>query len=242
MAAMLSSSTEEINMTDVLLNMNAASIGGTIIPGGQEARKVVGATGVVTVKGIDAPSYLQAGAKLLNARVFNQALPVAPRAASAGRLVASTSFANGTLSIANQPDVPRQGILVVDPGTTAISDGNVAVRYVGNDGVDTTDNISPVTPLSTIRSVTTSKGIVSLTSVIATGLAGGASPKIQLNDSNSLSMSVPPSLSSFAMVRGYADGVVDGTTAVASSAASYTPSTTPNGTHTYSAMFSGNAP
>jgi hypothetical protein len=90
--------------------------------------------------------------------------------------------------------------------------------------------------------VTTSKGIVSLTSVIATGLAGGASPKIQLNDSNSLSMSVPPSLSSFAMVRGYADGVVDGTTAVASSAASYTPSTTPNGTHTYSAMFSGNAP
>jgi hypothetical protein len=80
MAAMLSSSTEEISMTDVLLNMNAASIGGTIIPGGQEARKVVGATGVVTVKGIDAPSYLQAGAKLLNARVFNQALPVAPRA------------------------------------------------------------------------------------------------------------------------------------------------------------------
>lgn len=229
-------------MTDILVSLDATQIGGTILPGGAEARKVVGTTGVISVKGIDAPSFVQAGAKFIQAKQVQSASIIAPRAASAGRLVASVALANGTLSIANQPDVPRQGILVIDPGTSAISAGNVAITYVANDGTTVVDNKTTVTPASTIASQTTSKGIVSLTSVIVTALAGGASPKVQLNDSNSLSMTVPPYFSSFSLTRTYADGVVNGTTAVASSAASYTPSTTPNATVTYQAIARVNAP
>jgi hypothetical protein len=225
-------------MTDVLLNLDASTPGGVILPGGAEARKVVGPTGVISVRGIDAPSYIQMGAKLINSRIIDQSQPVAPRAASAGRLVASTSLANGTLSIANQPDVPRQGVLVVDPGAAAITAGNAAITYVANDGTTVTDTKSLVTPTSTIASQTTSKGIVSLTSVIVTAVAGGSSPKIQLNDTNSLSMLVAPNYSSFAIRQAYVDGVANGSSAVASSAASYTPSTTPNGTHTYQAIAS----
>lgn len=229
-------------MTDVLINLDASQIGGTILPGGAEARKVVPANGVITVKGIDAGAYIHAGAKYINQTTISQSQPIAPRAASAGRLVASTSLANGTLSIANQPDVPRQAILVEDPGAAAVTAGNAAITYVANDGTTVTDNISLVTPTSTIKSTSTSKGVVSLTSVIVTALAGGSTPLIQLNDSNSISMLVPPYSSSFTLRRAFVDGVVNGTTAVASSAASYTPSTTPNGTHTYAAMANVTAP
>lgn len=229
-------------MTDILISVDASQIGGTIIPGGSEARKVVGSTGVISVKGIDAASYIQAGAKLIQQRTSSQSLVTAPRAASAGRIVASTAMANGTLSIANQPDVPRQLVLVVDPGNAAITAGDVAVTYVANDGTTQVDHLSPVTPASTIKSTNTSKGVVSVTSAIVTSLAGGSSPKIQINDTNSLSMMVPPNFSGFTLRRSFADGAVDGTTAVATSAASYTPSTTPNGTHTYASLFSATAP
>lgn len=229
-------------MTDILVSLDASQIGGTIIPGGAEARKVVGPTGVITVKGIDAPSFVQAGAKFIQAQQIQSSGIIAPRAASAGRVVASTSLANGTLSIANQPDTPRQLVAVFDPGTVAISAGDLALTYVANDGTTQVDHISPVTPASTIKSTTTSKGVVSLTSAIVTALAGGASPLVQVNDTNSLSMIVPPYFSGFALTRAFADGVVNGTTAVASSAASYTPSTTPNATHTYQAIARVNAP
>ena len=102
--------------------------------------------------------------------------------------------------------------------------------------------MSPVTPASTAKTVTTSKGAVSVTSVIVTALSGGASPLVQVNDTNSLSVMVQPYYTGFALSRAFADGAVNGTTAVASSAASYTPSTTPNATHTYEALYTFNSP
>lgn len=228
-------------MTDVLVSLDASSIGGTIIPGGAEARKNVN-TGPITVKGIDAPSYLQAGAKFLQARQVQNDTITPPRAASAARVVASVALANGTHTIANQPDVPRQLVVVTDPGTSAITAGLDTLTYLANDGTTQTDAISLVTPASTIKSTATSKGVVALTSSIVTAVAGGASPGIQINDTNSLSMTVPPRFSGFTLNRTYANGTVNGTTAVASSAASYTPSTTPNGTVTFQALANVNAP
>jgi hypothetical protein len=228
-------------MTDVLVTLDATVIGGTIIPGGAEARKNASA-GPITVKGIDAPSYLQAGAKFVQSRQVQASSIVAPRAGSAARIVASAALSNGTLSIANQPDVPRQLAAIFDPGTSALTAGNLALTYVANDGTTQVDNMSVVTPASTIKTVTTSKGVVSVTSAIVTAVAGGASPNRQINDTNSLSMSVPPYFSGFALTRTYADGVVNGTTAIATAAASYTPSTTPNGTVTYQAIANVTAP
>lgn len=224
------------------ITIDASAIGGTIYPGGSAARIPVPASGRITVPSADAPIYVAAGAKYVSSNARSQTLSGPPRAGSAGRIVASTALANGTLSIANQPDVARQVAVRIDTGTSAITAGNVAVSYLANDGQATVDNLSAVAPASTLLTQTTSKGVVSLTSVIVTNLAGGASPKIQADDTNSLSVQVDPSFSSVMFNQTFVDGAAEGQVAVASSAASWTPSTTPNGTHTYSAVYSFSAP
>ena len=229
-------------MTVANVTINAAAIGGTIFPGGSTARIPVPANGVITVPVQDAPVYIAAGAQYQSTNSRAQTLAGPPAAATAARIVASTALANGTLSIANQPDVPRQLAVRVDTGTSAITAGNIALTYVANDGATQVDNISPVAPASTLLTTATSKGAISVTSVIVTALAGGASPKVQVNDTNSLSVLVDPNFSSVMFNATYADGAADLRTAVASSAASWTPSTTPNGTHTYSAVYSFSAP
>lgn len=229
-------------MTVATVSLNAASIGGTIFPGGSTARIPVPANGQITVPTQDAPVYIAAGAKYTSTNARSQVLSAAPRAGSAGRIVASVALANGTLTIANQPDVPRQLAVRVDTGTSAITAGNLALTYLANDGTTQVDNISPVAPASTLLTTSTSKGVVSLTSAIVTALAGGASPKVQINDTNSLSVQVDPNFSGVMFNQTVADGAAEGQVAVDSSSASWTPSTTPNGTHTYGAVYSFIAP
>lgn len=224
-------------MTGLPVTIDASRLGGTVFPGGSTPRIPIPANGQITVPAIDVGSYLAAGARLVRNITRQGSPPVAPRAASAGRIVASAALSNGTLTIANQPDVPRQLAVRVDPGTVALTGGNVALTYTANDGTTQVDNISAATPASTPATTLTSKGVQSLTSAIVTGVAGGASPKVQVNDTNSISMLVDANYTNFTLLSTDADGAADGTVAVASSAASYTPSTAPNGTHTYSASY-----
>ncbi len=215
------------------VTVNASNIGGTIIPGGSTPNLPVPATGRVTVGVNDAPALIAAGAQYVSTQVIRQTIPVAPRAATAARVVASTALANGTLSIANQPDVARQIGLRVDPGTTAITGGIATLTYTANDGTTTADQKSLATPASTIFTTNSSKGVQTLTSVIVTGLTGGASPVVQVDDTNSLSMIVPPNFAAFTVQAEFTDSVKVSGGTVASSAASITPTTTPNATHTY---------
>jgi hypothetical protein len=163
-------------------------------------------------------------------------------------LIASTALSNGTLAIANQPDVGRQGQVVLSNGTVPITAGNIAVTYIANDTTNQVDNILAMNcPVSGSYSVATSKGIVQLGSVVVTGMAGGASPSIQLNDTNSLAVTVDPGFVDFGCSLAYTSGAVPaagatGVAAVAASAACVTPSTTPNGTVTYSFVASFKAP
>jgi hypothetical protein len=221
--------------------MNLSAIGGTVF---LQSTGVVNvpASGLVTVNSADATDLLRRGATYVNSNVVYQKTDAAPRAASAGRLVASTSLANGTLTIANQPDVPRIGLLYVDPGTSAITAGVATINYTANDGTTQVDVLTCVTPASTVASTNTTKGIVFLNSVVVTGLAGGATPLVQLNDTNALSIIVTPNFSSFTLLRLNADGVSIGSVSVNSSAASVTPSTTPNATHTFAFFASFNSP
>ena len=87
------------------VTLDASALGGVIIGGGAGANKAVGTSGRISVSPNDAPSYIRAGAKYVSILQRSQTLLGAPAAASAGRIVASTALANGTLSIANQPDV-----------------------------------------------------------------------------------------------------------------------------------------
>ena len=224
------------------VTLDASDIGGVIFPGGNAARISVPTNGRITVPIQDAPFYIAAGARYISTNSRTQTLAGPPAAATTGRVVASVALANGTLTIANQPDVPRQVATRVDTGTSAITDGNLALTYLANDGATQVDNISLVAPASSLVTTSSSKGVVSVTSAIVTGLAGGASPKVQISDTNSLSVQVDPDFAAFAINQTFADGVINGRTAVASSAASYTPSTTPNGTVVYSASYNYSAP
>lgn len=224
------------------VRVSVAAIGGQIV---QQALPgvVVPANGIITVDSSNIAALLAAGATYVNSSFGRQLISPAPRVASAGRLVASVALANGTLTIANQPDVPRQAALRIDTGTSGITAGNVALTYVANDGTVQVDNISAVLPASTLATTNTSKGVVQMNSAIVTGLVGGASPLVQLNDTNSLSVMVDPGFVDFAVVAEVDDTAVStaiGT--VASSAASITPTATPNGTHTYLIYYGWNAP
>jgi hypothetical protein len=222
------------------VKMNALAIGGTIqLPA--TGNVTVPADGLISVDSTDVAALLRMGATYIMARTKSVNI-LAPRAASAGRLVASTALSNGTKTIAAQPDVPRQGVLRIDPGTSAITAGNVAINYLANDGTTVTDNVSAIMGGTTVVSTNTSKGIVTLNSVIVTAIAGGASPQVQLNDTNSLSVSVDPGFVDFTLLAEFADATNEGQVAIASSAASFTPSTTPNSTHNYGAFYGFNAP
>lgn len=226
-------------MTQV--NMDLSALGGTVQ--GNFGTYYPSATSpVVAVDSRDAAALLAAGGNYIKQASRFTTLLAAPRAGSAGRLVASTSFANGTLSIANQPDVPRRGNVILNPGTTAVTAGNIAITYLANDGTNTTDNISGITAASQILTASTSKGIVTLTSAIITAVAGGTSPGVQIDDSNSLSVFVDPGFSSFTCIKETADNAGETVGTVASSAASITPTTTPNGTHTFGFGYTYNSP
>ena len=217
------------------VQMSAAGIGGLIRA--QNGTYPVPPSGLITVDSRDVPSLLAAGAFYTNQMAGMQNIPGAPAAATAGRIVASTSLANGTLSIANQPDVPRQVAARVDPGTSAITAGTLTLVYTANTGAAYTDAISLIAAASTPVTTSSALGVAVLTSAIVTGLAGGTSPKIQVNDTNSLSLAVPNGFANFSVTKEMDDGANAAIGTVASSAASITPTATPNGTHTFAFGF-----
>lgn len=223
------------------VKMSAFGLGGGVIQGlsGQYA---VPADGIITVPATDISSLLALGCQFVNQVVDWQPITPAPLAATAGRIVASTSLANGTVAIAHQPDIPRQCGLRIDPGTSAITAGVTALAYTANDGTTQTDSFSLVTAASTPFTTNTSKGVMHVNTVTTSGLVGGASPLIQVNDTNSLSLVVQQGATDFQILKENVDGADEAIGTVASSAFSVTPTTAPNGTHTYGFAFAFNAP
>jgi hypothetical protein len=217
------------------VKMNVAGLGSPIFLNYTNGGAAVSpaADGTLVVDSRDVPALLQAGASYVNATSRWQTISPAPRAGSAGQIVASTALANGSLTIAHQPDVPRQLAVKVAPGATLISAGNAALLYTANDGTAQTDNFSLIMASTTISTFTTSKGVLHLTSAIVTGLVGGTTPGVQIDDTNSLSLMVDAGFVDFAVLKENVDGADETIGTVASAAASIIPSTAPNGTHTF---------
>jgi predicted transcriptional regulator len=129
----------------------------------------------------------------------------------------------------------------IDPGTSAITSGNVAVSYIANTGVTVVDNISAIGGGTTVQSTNLTYGAVHFNSVIVTGVTGGASPGVQMDSLNVLAANVDPNFASFAVLKNTVDSADNGVISTYASAGAYAPSTTPNGTHTFGviASFSG---
>lgn len=220
------------------LRLNLAPIGG-LIQTQFSGNVLVGADGTAVVDSRDVPTLLGAGATFINAMSRFQPISAA-RAGTAARIVASAALSNGTFAIANQPDVPRVLAVRVDPGTSAITAGNVVIPYVANDGTTTTDTLALSTAASTVFTLNTSKGVMIVNSVTAAGLVGGASPKIEVTDTNFLAMAVDPGFQGFSVLKANVDGANETIGSVIASAGAISPTTAPNGTHTYGIGYSYN--
>jgi hypothetical protein len=169
--------------------------------------------------------------------------PTAVLIATAGYIVASAALANGSLTIAHQPDTIRQVALRVDPGTSAITAGTMTVAYVANDGSNPqTDVLSLVATASTPFTSFLSKGVMTLQTPVIAGLVGGTSPKIQLDVNAALAVPVPPGSVDVTILKEVLDTANVATLGTLTNPGIWTPNTAPNSTHTYGVAYTTISP
>jgi hypothetical protein len=200
--------------------------------------------GTYTVDTRDAPSLLQAGMAYLRACVRQYNSPTVPAVAAAGQLIASAALSTGALAVAHQPDVPRQGNLVIGNGTAPVSAGSVSIGYTGNDGNLGTDTFSCV-GLTGAISITTAltRGIVNIATAFVTGLTGGTSPYVRLDTTAYLAVPVDPNAIDFKELgENVASGSVSTGTISTVTLGCISPTSAPNSTLTYGFLYSYKAP
>ena len=193
--------------------------------------------GSYTVDARDVPPLLTKGFTYVRQTSQAYTLPAAPAAATIGAIVASGALSNGTVAITANPDVPRPVNVEWDAGTIALSAGSIAVTYIGNDGVSGTDTISLIAALSTATTVGLSRGVVTISSIVVSGLVGGHSPWLRLSTTAGVSVPVAAGAIDVNFQREYDDGATIAIGTVASALASIAPTTAPNGTHTFSFVY-----
>jgi hypothetical protein len=200
------------------------------------------ADGSYTVDGRDVPPLLAQGFNYVKSLTNFYTTPIAPLAATVGRIVASGALSNGTVAISNQPDVMRPVTVEVGTGTAAITAGNIAVTYVGNDGQSATENYSLVCTASSAVTQTMSRGVVTITSIAVTGVVGGTSPWLRMSSNAQLSLPVAGSGIDFSVTREYDAGATIAIGTLGVSLASIAPTTAPNGTNEYSFAYNYTSP
>lgn len=190
----------------------------------------------------DVPALLTAGCIYVNART-QYFIGAPPIVGATGKFVASASLANGALAIANQPDVMRAAQVVWGAGTVAISAGQVSVSYLANDGSTTIDTVSLALAASATATAFLTKGVVTLSTPTVSGLVGGASPFIEINSTNAISVPADYNTKDVTFLKEWDDGVVAALGTVSTvTLATITPTTTPNGTHTFAFLYTANTP
>lgn len=175
-----------------------ATAGGGVISGNSlnAGPYIVGSDGTVTINAADVQYFIGLGYEFAvsDHRVYNT--PGAPVTQNIGVTVSSTSLTVGSLTIAAQPDVPRQLAAIVYPGTTSITAGTLTMVYSANDGTTQTDSLSLVMASQAAGTaggtLSTTKGVERLTSAVVSGLTGGTSPGIQIGTNGYLAVPVPP--------------------------------------------------
>jgi hypothetical protein len=180
------------------------------------------------------------GAGYVPARTENRFYytPAAPATASNGLLFNSAALSNGTLAVAANVDVMRAVQVLVLPGTTAITAGNLALTYDANDGTASqVDNLSLITALSTTLTLNASKGVLRMRSQIVTGLTGGTSPTILIGTTAAIAVPVPPGAQDATIISEFLDAAVvtvaNAGTLTTAPLGVYTPHTAPNATHNF---------
>lgn len=225
----------------IYVKMSFSNVGGTIQ--GAYGTYVPGSDGTAEVDTRDVPVMLALGATFVASRGASYQTPVAPAAAATGQFIASAALSNGALSIANQPDVPRQAQVVIGAGTSALTAGAVSIQYRANDGTTQTDTVSAVVAASGVNTSFLTKGVCHILTAVVSGVAGGASPYIEVNTTTAISVPVDPGAVDFSVTKetiNSGDETVG--TVSTSTLGTITPTTAPNATHTYGFMYGYTAP
>jgi hypothetical protein len=219
-------------------------VGGLIqAPGGNYP---VLSDGTVTVNAADVQYLMALGFEyaVIEHRVYTTA--GAPVAQSTSQTVGSTSLTVGSLTIAAQPDTPRQLQAIVYPGG-AITAGVLTLTYTANDGTTQVDALSLIMASQTAgtagATLATTKGVERIASAVVSGLTGGVSPGIQIGTNNYVAVPVPPRFVDFVVNYEKKISFTAGTlglsvpsddtvpTLLNTAGALITPTTVPNGTN-----------
>jgi hypothetical protein len=228
-------------MPSVQITQNSGSgIGGLIQ--GQFGNYYPASDGSYTVDVRDAPTLLQAGFNYVKTTTDFYTTPLAPAAATVGAILASGSLSNGTLALTANPDVMRQVTVEVGTGTGAITAGSVAVTYTGNDGLLGTDTFSLTVGASAALTQYLSRGAVTISSVVVTGLTGGTSPWFRMSTTAGIALPVSGGCIDFSITREYDSGATAAIGTLGTSLATVFPTGAPNGTRTYSYFYNFTSP
>lgn len=154
----------------------------------------------------------------------------APAAAAAANVVAAVAVANGTLTIAGQPDVPRN-LQIVQTGTPTITAGSVNITMVNSQGVTLTESVALASANGTL---TTNNAVGHVVGASVSGAAGSALGTISIGSGAALGLPLPAGFANLTVFKQNTDGadVTNGT--IDGTYGKVTPNTAPNGTHTYS--------
>ena len=117
------------------------------------------------------------------------------------------------------------------------------MTYAANDGTAAqVDALSLVTAASTVLTTYLTKGASEIASVVVTNLAGGTSPKIQLDTTAALAIPVPPNAVDVTILKEIDAGSDQSTLGTVTNAGIWTPTSAPNATVTYAVAYSSVAP
>jgi hypothetical protein len=188
----------------------------------------------------DVSALIAAGCRFSNLRI-DWLGPFVPLAAAANRIVTSVAAANGGLTIAAQPDVPRPLAIVLTPGAAAVTAGSLAVVYNNQQGVAITDTFSLVTGSGVNLTLNTTQGASHVTSAAITAFAGGSSPTIVIGTTASITLPLPGVFANLTVWKENVDnadetvGTLTTTGSVAASTltANIATTTAPNATHSF---------
>jgi len=196
-----------------------------------------GSDSTYTVDSRDVPALLTQGFSYVRQQTQTYTTPLAPAAAAIAAIVTSGALSNGSVSVTANPDVPRPVDVEIGTGTLPITGGTIAVTYTGNDGQVGTDTFNLACPLSDSTTQTLSRGVVTISSIVVAGLAGGVSPWRRLSTKAQLSVPVAAGAVDFGVVREYDSGATVAIGTLSTALASIAPTNAPNATRTYSFVY-----
>jgi len=196
--------------------------------------------GSFTVDVRDAAACLAAGMSYMRNAGEYFLTPVAPRAASAGRIGASTALSNGPIAIANAVDVGRALNVIISNGSTPLTAGAVVVAYKGMDNALHTDSVSAAAcAVSTVITQPLSRAVAVVQTMYITGIAGGAGAYARVDDTNLIGLPSDPFAVDFSLNNEWNGGTLQSTTSTASATAvgATGVQNTPNSTITYGFLY-----